>query len=69
MTIGYSEQYKTPAIFPDGGETADQIIQMCRSEGAIFYEDGPDDECFVVALRPKIGPELFTEGALRRSYK
>jgi hypothetical protein len=69
VTIGYSDQYKTPVVFPDGGETADDIIRLCRSSGAIFHEDGPDDECFVVALRPKSGPELWTEISLRKSYK
>lgn len=66
MTIGRSAQYGTAAIFPDGGETADDIIRMCREAGAIVEEDG---ECFVVALRPRIGPELWTETALRKSFR
>ena len=69
MPIGHSEQYNCPALFPDGGETADDIIRKCRDAGAIFFEDGPDDECFVVSLRSDIGPELWTESAIRKSRR
>jgi len=68
MFVGRSTQYKCPAVFPEPGETADDIIRGCRKYGAIFREDGPDDECFVVAMRPNIGAELYTEAALRRSF-
>lgn len=63
----FSTQYKTAAVVPDGKWSADDLMDECRRIGAVYYEDGPDDECFVVVLRPHIGPELWTESALRRS--
>ena len=68
MKAGHSFQYGTPCvIYNDPTETADDVIETCREIGAIFHEEGPDDECFVVELRRDIGPELWTEGALRRN--
>lgn len=62
----WSDQYEKPCVIPFG-DSADKVIEHCRKMGAIYYEDGPDDECFVVVLRRDIGPELWTEDTLRRS--
>lgn len=67
MFVGKSEEYQCPVIFPEEGDDVEQIIKACREEGAIFHEEGPSDELFVVQLRPNIGPELWTERALRES--
>jgi hypothetical protein len=69
MHTCYSPQYNTPCVVALWNESADRIIAHCRRMGAIFHEDGPDDECFVVVLRPDIGPELWTESALRRGRR
>lgn len=71
MHTDWSDQYQKPCIIlPEGhGCSADEVIKHARHMGAIDREDGPDDECFVVELRADIGPELWTEEALRRSFK
>ncbi len=63
----YSPQYETAALVPDGTLSPDELMDECREIGAIYSEEGPDDECFVIVLRPEIGPELWTESALRRA--
>jgi hypothetical protein len=67
MHTQYSDQYRTSCVVPCNEKDPDKIIKHCRTMGALFYEDGPNDECFVVVLRPEIGPELYTEKALRQS--
>lgn len=67
MKQQYSTQYETAAIVPSDPFSPDDLMDECRRVGAIYYEDGLDDECFVVVLRPDIGPELWTESALRRA--
>lgn len=67
MRVIYAEQYGTPCVSAIHEDSADAIIAFCRENGAIYHEDGPDDECFVVVLRPDIGPELYTEQSIRRS--
>lgn len=69
--MGYSTQYGTLCLVLAQGEALepDIIIEECRELGAIFYEDGPDDECFVVDIGRGVGPELWTENALRRSVQ
>ena len=69
MIEGYSIQYDTSAVILREGQgpDADTVIAYCRDIGAIFYEDSRGDQCFVVSLRPKVGPELWTERALRGS--
>lgn len=62
-----SEQYGKPCVVALQNESADMIIKYARKIGAIYHEDGPDDECFVVWLRKEIGPELWTEQSLRGS--
>lgn len=69
MRTGYSGQYGTPALIvePDDALSSQEIMDRCREIGATYYEDGPDDECFVVTLRPEVGPELWTPRSLARS--
>lgn len=62
-----SEQYGCPCVVVFPNDCADTVIAHCRHMGAIYREDGPDDECFCVVLRFDVGPELYTESALRRS--
>lgn len=69
MQTRYAGQYDTACVGLQRGNmpTADELIEECRLVGAIFYEDGPDDECFVVDFDRGVGPELYTERALRGS--
>ena len=69
MNRGYARQYRTTAVVLGDGDrpTADELIEECRNIGAIFHEDGPDDELFVVDIGRGVGPELWTERALRGS--
>ena len=64
----FSYQYQTAYTRVNmDKETADEIIQRARDDESIFYEDGPDDECFVLDVGRGVGPELYTEEAIRRS--
>ncbi|MGI9297061.1 MAG: hypothetical protein ACR2QC_04085 [Gammaproteobacteria bacterium] len=67
MKEGYSWQYKTPCLLLEEEDmpSSQEIINQCRDIGAIFYEDGPGDECFVVDVARGVGPELWTPRALR----
>jgi hypothetical protein len=67
MHTVWSPQYRVPCVVALWRNSADDVIDHCRDMGAIFHEDGADDECFVVVLRRDVGPELWTEQALRRS--
>jgi len=67
MHTVWAPQYQKPCVVVFPSDTAQQIIDHCRAVGAIYREDGPEDECFVVVLRHDIGPELYTEEAVRRS--
>lgn len=66
MIEGLSFQYGTRAIYIRDDDTPDasDVIARCREIGAIYHED---TERFVVSLRSDIGPELWTERALRQS--
>lgn len=66
-SIIFAEQYGTACCVPYADETADELIERCQMEGAVFYEDGPADECYVVQLRPDVGPEIWTAAALRKA--
>ena len=68
-TVEQYSQYGKPCVWPEPGDTAHDLMAKCREVGAIYHEDGPDDECFVVALRPTIGAELWTEAALTRGMQ
>lgn len=71
MKRGYAAQYGTPCIIVSKPDlpSADDLIEFCRENSAIFYEDGPDDECFVVDIGRGVGPEIWTARALQGSLK
>lgn len=60
----WSEQYNKPAVIAKD-ETAAAVMELCLKLKATYY-DG-DEVCFIVVLRPDIGPELWTQSALERS--
>jgi hypothetical protein len=60
-----SEQYGCGCAVAFWGNTADEVIEYCRAMECTV--DSGDGEQFCVALRPEVGPELWTETALRRS--
>lgn len=64
----YSDQYSLPCIsVEDRGLIAfEDLIAQCHAAGAIRQDD-PDGPEYVVELRADVGPELWTESALRRS--
>ena len=66
----FAFQYNTPCALLKKGDTvnAQDLIEFCRNIGAVYYEDGPDDECFVVDVDRGVGPEIYTESALRGSF-
>lgn len=66
----YSYQYGKPCVTPKPEATADEVISYARLIGAVFevaYEEAVRKFMFVVTLRPEVGPELWSEEALRRS--
>lgn len=65
----WSSQFQRVSAIPLPGETPERLMARCRKIGATFFEDGPDDECFVVTLRPDVGPEVWTPRALGESMK
>ena|ERR1700735_2641616 len=62
-----ADQYGTPAVFVGPETDPDAVIAYCRQRGAVFHEEPGEAPCLVVVLRPEVGPELYTEKALRRS--
>jgi hypothetical protein len=64
MQIVRSQQYGINCVVVGPGVTAQQVIDVCREEGAVREVDGVE---FCVELRPEVGPELWTEESLRRS--
>lgn len=66
----WSDQFKKPCVVIEAGDTLDEIIKQAYDEGSLYF-DG-EDNCFVVDFRDKperlVGPELYTEEALRRSF-
>lgn len=71
FTTCWAGQYNVRCIKlqPGAKFSSDDLITECRKVGAIFCEDGPTDECFVVDLGRGVGPEIWTENALRRSAR
>lgn len=71
MKTMWSDQYKKGCVVVEAGDTLDEIIEKAKDNDA-FYFDG-EDECFVISFEDKperlVGPELYTEEALRRSFK
>lgn len=69
MRTQYSFQYDAPAVIPDGVTDAGRVMALCRDAGALYFEDPESEPCYIVIIRPDIGPELWTERALRGSLK
>lgn len=65
MREAFSDQYQIPCVdVEDPASTnADALISMCELIGAVRRVDGVE---YCVALRD-VGPELWTESALRKS--
>jgi len=69
MIEGYADQYETSCAVLKKGDLVDAeaLIEFCQNIGAVYYEDDPDDECYVVDVGRGVGPEIFTGSALRRT--
>ena len=67
MTIRliYSQQYRKSCVVISLTDVADDVIAACRANGAVWVDW--DHDSFVIQLRDDVGPELWTEAALRRS--
>lgn len=64
MRSRWAAQYAVPAVVVEAGDDADRVVAYARELGAVSYAEG--DEALVIDLRG-VGPELYTERALRRS--
>lgn len=55
-----------PCVAVDGDDRMgpDVVIALCEECDAVSHEDGIE---YCVQLRSSVGPELWTENALRRS--
>ena len=61
-----SQEYGIPCVVAYPGDSADKIISHAKHMGAVSpYEP----EAFCVCLRHHIGPEFYTEAAIRGSVK
>lgn len=66
MRVVHSEQFNIPCVVPDAGESADEVIEACLDQGALLDTD-PDGREFCIQFRDDVGPELWTESAVRRT--
>lgn len=66
-SIIFSEQYGIPCVVPIPGESAQDVIDRCEKEGAVYTGEGEEDYC--VQLRPDVGPEIYSKSALMRSIR
>lgn len=64
MRIIHAHQYGIPCVVAEEGDTGDAVIARCDAVGAVRRVDGVE---YCVEMRPEIGPELWTEPALRVS--
>lgn len=64
-----SDQYGCACVVVFPGDTADKVIEHCQRMRALCWleADAGDEPDFCVVLRHDIGPELYSESALRRS--
>jgi len=69
MRLTESYQYKCNCVLVEPKDkNPDTIIEFAEEHGAIYYDE-PDSKNYVATLRPNVGPELWTERALRRSIE
>ena len=73
MRLTESNQYNCNRVLVEPKDKdPDTIMEFAEEHGAIYYEEPVnilDDKTYVVILRPNIGPELWTERALRKSIE
>jgi hypothetical protein len=69
VRLSRADQYRCPSIVVEQFDTADAVVRAARMHGAVSYLEG--DEALVVDFQDsharRVGPELYTEAALRRS--
>lgn len=69
MKTKWSDQFKKSCVVVEAGDSLDEIIAEADNIDA-YYFDG-EDQCLVIEFQDDpnrlIGPELYTEEALRRS--
>lgn len=67
MRTGYAAQYGTPSVILEPGDTdPDAMVEMAEEIGAIYWSD---DRYLVVRISEDRGDEVYTEEALRRSFR
>ena len=64
MQVTFASQYDINCVVAETGDTAQDIIDFCVEAEAVRRVDGVE---YCVELRPTVGPELWTEDALRGS--
>jgi hypothetical protein len=68
MHTVWSEQYRCPCVVVFPQDRSDDVVDHCHAMGALF-NDGDGEPSLCVVLRHDIGPELYSEDALRRSIE
>lgn len=69
MRLTESNQYNCNCVLVELGDNdPDTIIEFAEEHGAIYYDE-PDSKNYVATLRSNVGPELWTERALRKSIE
>ena len=69
MNVEWSGQYHCACVVPEPGDTSQDVINECCRVGAVYRGYGEMVNLYVVALRPDVGPELWSRGALKMSMK
>lgn len=64
MRVIVSSQYISNCVVAEDGDNVERVLDLCWKTGAVRTVDGVE---FVVQLRQEVGPELWTEDALRSS--
>lgn len=70
MRTIYSGQYNCACIAIEDGDTAEDVIERCQIDGAIFNEpvdESTTEETYCIQFPTRGFPELYSENALRRS--
>lgn len=64
MKLDYAEQYRCACIVIEPGDTAEQVIEECATEGALCDWEGEEDCVVQFPGRPQ---EVYSREALHRS--